>query len=332
MAVLHSQPLHRHKFVVDDGSNSAWAGEAAQALHSNGFCVLSSHNGKLVPSRLSEHCKSLVMNRLASLLQFALSFGFDGEAPIRSREICQRDFLARRYDMNIGEPMNYLDPHEGNESDEWLAACGSLAERDAEVKAWSELRATVDPFVRPVIVNALQLQGAAGGEVTVDAPHAGCVVGLAGAEEQTRHRDSLQAGLFNVFVPLVDINASNGGTRLWPGTHRAAPLLEGEVLKPRPSHAGRAVERVRAVLARLLRWRTEAVEVVMRDAVSPMPQRGDILVFNHRLFHAGGANKSGAPRPIAYLIYAVNGVRDHRNFPGESLCDFCARERIEPGE
>ena len=63
----------------------------------------------------------------------------------------------------------------------------------------------------------------------------------------------------------------------------------------------------------------------MDDFVSPHLHQGEILLFDHRCLHNGGANLSGVPRPVAYVIYAVNEARDVHNFPAESLRDFCAR-------
>ena len=46
---------------------------------------------------------------------------------------------------------------------------------------------------------------------------------------------------------------------------------------------------------------------------------GDALLFDYRLFHHGGANRSAAVRPILYLVYARSWFEDTHNFPGREM-------------
>mmetsp|Transcript_33609 Transcript_33609/g.111168 ORF Transcript_33609/g.111168 Transcript_33609/m.111168 type:complete len:89 (-) Transcript_33609:146-412(-) len=43
---------------------------------------------------------------------------------------------------------------------------------------------------------------------------------------------------------------------------------------------------------------------------------GDAILFDYRLFHAGGANCSAVRRPIQYFVYARPWYSDEVNFPG----------------
>jgi ectoine hydroxylase-related dioxygenase (phytanoyl-CoA dioxygenase family) len=56
---------------------------------------------------------------------------------------------------------------------------------------------------------------------------------------------------------------------------------------------------------------------------------GEVLLFEYRTLHHGGANTSDAMRPVAYVLYAASGARDTHNFPSSSLRDYCKsfRER-----
>lgn len=113
-----------------------------------------------------------------------------------------------------------------------------------------------------------------------------CVVANPGAGEQKQHRDHLP--LFNdsvaaalppyaitVVVPLIDLDEQTGTTRLFPGT-----LHGGE---------GKA-------------------------GVLPYVARGDCFMMDYRLLHHGTANRSGAIRPVLYIVYARPWFTDIGNF------------------
>lgn len=142
----------------------------------------------------------------------------------------------------------------------------------------------------------------------------GLVVSEPGAPEQAVHADGvcsrsrwseltghsppavLPCHALTVFVPLVDVGRNNGATRFYPGTHQtlwSAPALEAE--------AGEAGSSGGAGVAAVL------------DASA-----GDAVVFDYRLFHAGGANVSSERRPLFYATYARKWYDDEHNFPGRS--------------
>jgi len=80
-------------------------------------------------------------------------------------------------------------------------------------------------------------------------------------------------------VPLVDMNAENGTTAFYPGTHKS--ILED------PSAL---------------------------DPVFPEVPVGDAILFDARVWHYGTANKSAAPRPVFYNTYQRPWFRDVVNF------------------
>ena len=126
----------------------------------------------------------------------------------------------------------------------------------------------------------------------------GAVVSLPGAPNQHRHRDHpniyelseteatepwvdivLPPYALNAIVPLVPLNATNGTTRLWPGSH-LLPKSKGEQM----------------------------------PIVDPVADVGDCLLVDYRLLHAGNANHSANPRPILYNMYCRPWFRDSRNY------------------
>ncbi len=126
----------------------------------------------------------------------------------------------------------------------------------------------------------------------------GVVVSLPGAAEQHLHRDHpniyeltqeeasdpwvdivLPPYAVTAIAPLVPMNAVNGTTRLWPGSH-LVPKAEG----------------------------------VRLPYLDPVVDPGDYLFFDLRLLHAGTANRSAHPRPILYNLYSRAWFRDSRNY------------------
>ena len=68
-----------------------------------------------------------------------------------------------------------------------------------------------------------------------------------------------------------------------------------------------------ALRLRHLRLAPAAAQISARREVSA----GDAILFDYRLFHAGGANHSTERRPILYLIYARSWFDDTFNFPAK---------------
>ena len=125
----------------------------------------------------------------------------------------------------------------------------------------------------------------------------GLVVGLPGASDQAYHADAPrvprdiwlqhEAELptqpphsLVVFLPLCDLDETNGPTSFLPGSHQrwTSDALEAEADAPGSSTAGApAIMDVHA---------------------------GDAIIFDSRTQHAGGANRSKHARPILYLVFA----------------------------
>ena len=107
--------------------------------------------------------------------------------------------------------------------------------------------------------------------------HVGCMLSQPGSEVQQWHSDGdhesnerhLPPHCLNVFVPLVQVTAANGGTELVPTTHI---------------------------------FRNYGSNV---QSVTPMPGLGQALLFDYRLKHRGLGNSSANPRPILYITYAT---------------------------
>jgi len=104
-----------------------------------------------------------------------------------------------------------------------------------------------------------------------------------GAQPQAPHRDQVMWGgpkgcleyLVNVMWPLVPFSRSNGGTRLWTGSHSDpdVPLLPED------------------------------------DAVVPHLVPGDALVFLGSTLHGGGGNQTAAPRRGIVVSYCLGWLK-----------------------
>ena len=100
-----------------------------------------------------------------------------------------------------------------------------------------------------------------------------------------------------VFLPLVDLTAENGATKYLPGTQHS--VIATAALEAEASEAGSSSGAGAAACLEL--------------------RAGDAVIFDYRLFHAGGANKSRCRRPILYLIFAKPWFQDTFNFASEEV-------------
>lgn len=118
----------------------------------------------------------------------------------------------------------------------------------------------------------------------------GAVVSLPGAEAQHVHRDhpllfeeavnaTMPTFAVTMMIPLVDLDARTGTTRMWVGSHRMGD---------------RAAQRA--------------------PVDDPMIKAGGCLLFDLRLQHQGLANVSETVRPMLYNAYYRPWFTDARNY------------------
>lgn len=90
-----------------------------------------------------------------------------------------------------------------------------------------------------------------------------------------------------VNVPVVDMDARNGSTEIWPGTHldTTVTLFDGTIKVPEE--------------------RLEARRKVA-PPLQPAIRRGSILIRDIRLWHAGMPNRTEQPRPMIAMIHWIS--------------------------
>lgn len=87
-------------------------------------------------------------------------------------------------------------------------------------------------------------------------------------------------------IPLVDVTEANGATIYWPGTHKdtGTVMRRSEQVDP----------------ARI------PAQEAQRPSQLMMSQRGDVVVRDNRMWHAGRPNRTGQARPVLTLIYVAH--------------------------
>ncbi|MBT5945979.1 MAG: phytanoyl-CoA dioxygenase [Rhodospirillaceae bacterium] len=117
------------------------------------------------------------------------------------------------------------------------------------------------------------------------------VTSLPGSLDQKPHLDmpllfeaehvspELPSYSLTLVIPLVDMNATNGTTAFFPGSHKVI-----------------------------------AAEAPDTSPVAPDVPVGSALLFDARIWHGGTPNRSTAPRPVLYNTYQRSWFRDTVNF------------------
>lgn len=165
------------------------------------------------------------------------------------------------------------------------------------------------------------------------------VISTPGSEIQSWHADGGHVSLishepchvFNIFVPLVDVDIAMGPTELRPGSHYYTRDLTKMML---------------GAMARK----------ELRPTITPELEQGDALVFDYRILHRGRANLShkledknsattasstkqhstgaernhdGKDRPILVITFAKSWFVDVCNFPKRSIFDLAKASQGE---
>jgi len=94
--------------------------------------------------------------------------------------------------------------------------------------------------------------------------------------------DPARQMMVNVFWFLDDADATNGATRLVPGSHRLRQLPRGQWAQPHGTHPQERTLEARA---------------------------GDAIVFSAHLWHAGSVNRSGARRRVAIAQFGRSELK-----------------------
>ena len=120
-------------------------------------------------------------------------------------------------------------------------------------------------------------------------------VNLPGSQEQPVHVDEGQLwprlhtahppARIIVNVCLVDVDARNGSTELWPGTHADTTI-------------SKASDSLRIPVP-LLEARRASVPPLRADT-----RKGDVLLRDARLWHRGTANNGSQPRPMLAMVHS----------------------------
>lgn len=86
-------------------------------------------------------------------------------------------------------------------------------------------------------------------------------------------------------IPLIEIDATVGGTRVWPGTHRR--LIQAKVVE------------------------------TTEPALLPRVGLGGCYFMDYRLLHGGADNAGAVARPLLYIVYSRPWFRDSANFSSQ---------------
>lgn len=252
------------------------------SLRDRGFTVLSE---PVMDPDLVERARTQSQDRLAALLQRVQDLGCDPfEQEYRFKEIAQRQ--RRRWDLQLQEPGT------GDSNSTWAQLCrAALAAADPIIR---EAQGEAYCGTEPVMIGAV-----------ISWPGAGVQRWHSDADPEffaAAHKDESYR-LYNVFIPLVDVEQGSDGTEFW-----AATDLQ---------------DSTRALARRYLGGTKEAsLPDVQSQIQSPACRAGGIILYDYRAIHRGAPNPEagGRQRPVAYVLVSVpGGGRDTYNFPESSV-------------
>ena len=138
------------------------------------------------------------------------------------------------------------------------------------------------------------------------------ITSMAGADDQPFHNDvgplwpvatqgrSMQVDPHGVvaIVPLLNVSESRGPTHFQAGSHFLPEGPEGSAF-----------------------WKARDADPPAGD-IAPTADVGDVILFDLRLRHRGGKNRSGDPRPLLYISYVLEWWQDRMNFASAQSLEF----------
>jgi hypothetical protein len=245
----------------------------AKRLRERGFTVLPE---AVVDTALIQRAQAKCQSTLAQLLRDLEAKGCDPlEQSYEFREISTRQ--RNRWDLQLQVP------GKGDGSSVWDQLCTEALEVVTPIISQSQGRASTGSA--PIMI--------------------GAVVSRPGARVQRFHCDAdslhLQTAnidpshrLYNVFIPLVDIQEDGDGTEFW-----GAPHLQGQ-LDELVHHFHSSGEH-------------KDLSVGADQIKSPACSAGGIIIYDYRTLHRGLPNPAaGRERPVAYVIVATGGAGQFR--------------------
>ena len=257
----------------------------ASNLRDRGYVVVAQ---PIMPISAIEDARHICQSRLKTLLSEVQAAGCDPvEQMFRFDQICHRQ--RNRWDL--------LMPSGAEGSPVWTALLEAAVDAATPIirEAQGDAFTSLTPLMSGAVVSR---PGARVQRFHCDATHKH----FAAAAADPAHR------IYNVFIPLVPIEADGDGTMFWP-----APLLD---------------EATRALAKHLLDAPDSTLDPSAIDA--PATDAGGMLIFDYRTIHRGLDNptQSGRERPVAYVALASGGASDTHNFPPLSIRD-ADRETLE---
>ena len=252
----------------------------AKNLQSHGFAVLAN---PVMDVDLVRRARDSSATRLSSLLEDVKAAGCHPfEQQYRFREIAKRQ--RHRWDLQLYDPGSGFDDSTWGQLGRAAVAAATPVIREAQGEAYTG--------VDPVMVGAvISRPGARVQRFHCDAEHEHFLA----AKADPSHR------LYNVFVPLVDVQENGDGTEFW-----GAPALE---------------DSTRALSRHFLQ--NAPLPPVEAGIEAPACAAGGLILYDYRTVHRGLANDavSGRERAVAYVIIATGGAKEGYNFPRMSVAE-----------
>mmetsp|Transcript_12734 Transcript_12734/g.18077 ORF Transcript_12734/g.18077 Transcript_12734/m.18077 type:complete len:416 (+) Transcript_12734:140-1387(+) len=298
-----------------DIAKNDWVQAAAMNLEQFGLCALvggartgageggdkTNHDANTIQSlidpRICDRTNDAAISRLDELQQKIKNRGVDPtgveDGPFRFREVVCRDEGGRRYDM----PVHWFGRNDNHGSSTTKPDLGTPWNTE-QVDAIKEFHKSLDILVQPIMHAMWDCNDDTSNndESSSSVAAAGFLINKPGSRSQGWHRDGPDEGYIDVFVPLVDLTAELGPTRLLPGTHQTLDEDVGDV------------------------WSLDDEKL---PKVAPLLRKGQILLFDYRTLHKGLGNTSNSTsRTLAYCVYTRESTSDVQNFPDALTLEY----------